>query len=400
MRFCSAAVAVFLIGWAFVGFVGAQEESAVMEILIEKAREREAVFDGLDLSYSGRAYSNPVLPVQMKADFSGRWVQSGERYRMDVAVEGKQGERDQSIDVTAVSDGQTARNLFVQPEHTYGEIEKPSADEMRRDMPTPGGMGITSIFQTPGSLSEMLEADVDKLNAKYGDSVVPPGSSVKSSVVGTETIGERECVVVLLAMRRHEGQPERVSRMYFAEDVNYSCVKFELGRARDEGFEVRGAMTLDDFREVKEGLFVPFAGKAEGYTPNGVVQVTLELAVESFEFPASFDESLFTVEFPSGTQVHDQVAGVSYTAGEGPALDDVLEEVVEEVEEEVVEAAPEATIAEAAVAEEPAVETPVIDEPDVAEESGGKARALLLLAGGIVLLGVAVFVLLRAKSSK
>ena len=374
-----------------------EDQAEVLRLIIEKAREREAALERADLKYSGRAASVPgVAPIAVA--FRGHYLKSQERFRHEVQARIKGLGVEQSIEAKMAYDGEAVRMLQEQPNQGwYGSIQK-REESFQPRVPTPEGVGVTRLFGTPGTLSEFLEADTAKLSEKYGDSFTAPDALMRTAVRGRETVGERECVVVESSVDPGDGSPETTHRLYFAEDLGYACVKFEAGRPTPDGLKPMYSVTMDDFREVMPGVFLPFAVSANAFSGNGQVEATVECKLESIEFPEYFDESAFTLVFPDGTTLWDNMAGVNYTVGVGGPQDGTTEDMLLEMAAEVMipEEPPPAPVVEIA---EPVPPLPPEAPPEqpAEEEYRFPIAAVVLGVALAVVLGILIFLGIHLK---
>jgi hypothetical protein len=79
---------------------------------------------------------------------------------------------------------------------------------------------------------------------------------------------------------------------------------------------------------VKKGFLFPFAVNVEA-PPGGRVS-SLKVTTEKLDFPDTFDDSLFTFDFPPGTEITDEVLHLTYTAGRIEVPEDELRQILAE----------------------------------------------------------------------
>jgi outer membrane lipoprotein-sorting protein len=390
-----AASAALAAGVAF----GAEADQDVLKVLAEKVREREAAFDGVQAEFTGVG----AIGGQPVGQLKGNWIKAGDKYRFQydgtmqlLGVQYKESNTD-------VSDGEKSRVMYDLGEGPRGVIRRPEdMDYWKRARDaSPDCLGITRLGQMSGRLSEILSGDSKAFAAKYGNDMFE-GAELKVTARENETVGGRDCAVVECAQVRASDGKNVTYRLRFDGDLNYACVGIEVGEYKEGAFTVRGTVTMNDFREVKPGLWVPFSASLEGYSEEMKAMGTAEYRIEKLEFPAEFDESLFALEFPPGTVVYDAVVGAGFTMGGGIFIPPPLEGDAgepgggtEAQAEEIASSAEAPSVEPPAAVEEPAVSA----EPAAEKNDGGKwLLAASLILGVIVVLAAMALLRKRTRS--
>lgn len=388
MRFCPVVTAVFFVAAALVSVVSAQEESSVMEILIEKAREREAAFDNVEVTFTfGRAQSGWFG--------TGYWAKSGERYRLVSQVTRSEDDGNTyKSESTHVRDGEIVSVLSKHDEYSRGVIVPDGGLASRSLVSMSERFGITGLPRGSGSMVEKLlgnstevkEAVADPFNwrANWHGEI-----SRETHMVGTEVKDGRTLIVVDVTETREGQRHGDLHRLYFDEELDYACVRFEWGLKTEEKFHIYERWSFGDFREVEGGLLVPFSAVKEQASGEKISEYT----IESLDFPDGFGEGHFEIEFPAGTHVSDRIVGFSYTAG-GISAEELrlfLEELEPDLEAAVMEAAAED--------EQAAVEIAVVEESAEVEE-GARGWAMWLLVVALVAAGAAAAIVVRGRKGR
>lgn len=371
------------------------DDAELIELLIEKAREREALFGGVDIRFNIKGEQMGSGGGTFDAD--GRWVRDGRRYHLDVEGRMNQGGTDQELSAALASDGETVRFFNWEGDSNRRGMIMPQDEnfdmELSRDAPTPGNAGITSIPDVPCTLSELLEADNAALSQKYGRHWRYSDTKITAATDVASTVNDLDSVAIDCVLTRGEGEDAQanVHRLYFAPELNYACVKIEKGNYKDGEFVSQGSFIMDDFREAKNGLFVPYSMTMNEYGRTGTI---IKFTAETFEFPESFDESLFMLEFPPGTKVRDMITGTSYEIGAG--IDELDLEEIQSLDEPVEAAAVEI---EKDAGETTAIEEPVVEEAVAAEsaDDGGKGPLLIIIIIIAVIFFITAIIFSRKK---
>ncbi len=180
----------------------------------------------------------------------------------------------------------------------------------------------------------MLTRDTYQLFDKFPREFIPKDFNADESTVKVlpeHVVDGRKCAAVEIALPEYSGRPKSTTRMYFAEDLGYACVKIESAFLLENRWVIASTWTMGDFREVKPGLFVPFSASTEDYDADGETGIAARDTIEKLEFADSFDDSMFTFGFPEGMAVRDLVAHLDYVVGE-TAMPEGIDEILDEPE--------------------------------------------------------------------
>jgi hypothetical protein len=307
---------------------GGESQQEILKTIIEKTRQREDAFDGFDWRMSIRHGTAGV-----EGEGGRRWVKSQGRWLWTGERQGAAGQEALSI---SAWDGRAYRRFTWEKGQAGRGAVWPTVSQ-------PAGLEFECMlglrFEWPRArLSEILEGDMGKLNEKYPGYTEFGYCDWEVTVKESEGDGGRKLQVVECAIKWPSGG-RRVGRYSFAPDLGYACTAMEWrAYTNDEcTFEVK--YELSDFREVKEGFLFPFMLKSTGFSAEAGKEKAQEGFVEvktlSLEMPGSFDEGLFTVNFPPGTSVQDGVMRMEYVVGAAPPMQlrDGISQDVEEVGE-------------------------------------------------------------------
>ena len=150
-------------------------------------------------------------------------------------------------------------------------------------------------------ISDLLELDAGGLDERYGKGLSVYDISRRAY---NETTDDGNQVAVVEITFDHREKPQsRKTVLSFSRDTNYSCVGYERWTLDKEGNWKQGeSFKLSDFVELVAGVWVPTTLEVlEGGS------VVMKLTTESLTVPTEIDDSLFAFDFPTGTEVHDDV---------------------------------------------------------------------------------------------
>ena len=145
---------------------------------------------------------------------------------------------------------------------------------------------------------------------------------------------------------------------------------------------------MGDFREVKSGFYFPFA--ASGEAKYGGKSFLYKRTTEKLEFPESFDDGLFTFEFPAGTHVYDAFIDDEYTVGRVEGVKPPVEGLVGEEDEQLAAAPERASSSGETLSVQPTAE-PAQERPQEKSRTAGRTVALFLAGAIIVVVAIAVW---------
>ncbi len=395
------------------------QDAATLEMLIDRAVDRQRRFDGVQARFSfetmpapGRRSpaaegasrrssaqgSAPRRRSEVTVTTSLRWAKSGDKSGFDGQVDRTTKAGQTTSTFKYATDGAGAKAL-VKTAHGYlGFVSSGDRVPFRTMMLTPDRLGVTGLPSTTGTLSNCLEGvPVDLTMRRRGGEETNIHVSRDVRLVGEETVNGHECTVVEVAERWSGGGlrgRDVTGRLYFAKDFNYACVRFERGGKRDGEFAARSRWTFGDFREVKDGLFVPFSAASERVSRTGTWQKMMACKVDDISFPGEVDAALLDFEFPPGTLVRDRTAGFSYTTG-----DAALEKVDFLLADVSVETAPQE---ESPTPQPPAEETAPAGQDNRQESRQNSSLVVSILVGaGLVALAVVlVGVIIRVMKNR
>jgi len=97
-------------------------------------------------------------------------------------------------------------------------------------------------------------------------------------------------------------------RIYFSVEHGYTPVKFEYIR---NGSEVSSTVEVTSLQKIADGLWFPSSGIMNHY--HGMTKIEYK-AIGNIVINQGLKEEDFDIEFPTGTQVDDQVRGIKYIA--------------------------------------------------------------------------------------
>ncbi len=271
----------------------------VLKLITEKARAREALFDGYDVSGSVRVNSPLSLLPSGSATF--RSVVSGERFLLEGAADFTQNGEKSAFSSKLAFDGDT--HVFVD-DVTSAYSPTKGAFKQMFDFQRASNPGVTQLIDRPGHLSSHLSAG--PLSPLPPGLLEYSGSRYETTLHDYSPLDDSSLVVVDCALI---GETERwphksVQRLYFDPALDYSCVKLELGMADPEtgSLDLEATFLMSDFREVKPGLLLPFS--------IGIVSplASASITVDSVDFPDSFPDSTFNFDLPR----RDEMLEIAY----------------------------------------------------------------------------------------
>jgi len=363
-----------------------------IDLLIQRAAEREQAFDGVEADYSLEMSFGRRMVEPRKV--TGHWAKSGSLSLIESEFAGPSASGAAAYSLRYASDGGTAKAIIGTPENKNGFVSDAGAGFARRMAVTPEHF-VTALPFAVGSVRARLAGESTELSFTRSDGTTFTTVATRDArLAGYEVVETRNCLVVEIRETWSAGKRNResVERLYFAEDLDYACVRFERGALRDGVFEARSRWTMSDFREVKDGLFVPFAAAALMRRGDGRARMTAGYRLEKLDFVDRFDDGFFEVDFPPGIQVHDRVVDVSYMSGgmteeeidflapESPELDD--------------RPAMGPTAAASAEASAPA---PAADGVEGEAAPNDRAAAVLMAIAGLRVAGLLAYCLFRRK---
>lgn len=228
----------------------------------------------------------------------------------------------------------------------------------------------------------------------------PFNFSGETAVRSEETIDSHRCVVI-----DYTNMPGTLSdpsqgdtyRFWFARDLDLSLVRMEYYVPDGDGMRLCSKYELSGFEELSPGAYAPTQARYEDrYSPDLPVSIT-NLRCRYSTSPV-IDESTFTLQFPLGTRVDDEIAGIVYNTPDPIALDEISLDNFN-VEELLDEAPPASTPDETPVEaplDAPAVTAEVetdVDAPPA--KPSGPMRFVLPVA--LIALIVLVIVIVRRR---
>jgi len=262
------------------------------------------------------------------AIIEGTWAASGVNAAFDGTIT-RASAAGASTGIRMVTNGDVSKGLFATDDSTRGFVTSGAGPMARMAFMTPDRLGVTALPFSTASLSAMLAGESSTFTFGRGDRKREIEITRTTRLVGTEMVDGREVVVV--EVEESFGRRGTLRRLYFDKTLNYACVCAEQGRMVEGEFRARSRWRFEDFREVKPGLFVPFCAVSERTGPEAMPVPTMTYTLLSLEFPGFFEEGLFELQFPEGTEVRDGIADLSYTIGELPfdGMDLLLDEIDE-----------------------------------------------------------------------
>ena len=304
----------------------------------------------------------------------------------------------QSRTMRQVTNGQITKGLVETANGSRGSVSFDTG-MMRMRAPTPDRMGITGLPFASGSMVDHLSGVPAASSFNFRGNSAQIQTQRQAAYVGEEIIDGHSVLVVEVTetTQMRNRTRESVERLYFAEDLNYACVRTEQGRVRGGELRMTSRWDFGDFEEVKPGLFVPFSSDSFRLRGDAEPVKTTEYTLLSLAFPGSFDEGVFKLEFPDGTVVRDRIAAFSFTAGESPLDDEDLLFLDELPEAEVEIPAGEPVEPEAGTA---AQAPPTAAEPG--RDKGGSAPPAFIwcVVAAIAASGAALVLLARRVAPK
>jgi hypothetical protein len=396
--FIAAAVAALAV---FQTAGAAESGQQSLQTIVEKTREREAMFDGFDWRMAVKQSNVGNEQEEIAGDV--RYVKS--RGRWFAGIEVQSGGPGAGTSAQFAFDGSFSREFTQERGQKPGGRIRKSGDDPGQFIESVLGMRLQS---TRASMSEILEGSADSLRKKYPDDSYLSNYDLDVAVKGEEVVAGRKCAVVDCVFKsKDNGETASATRLYFAPELGYACTAVESGGYLGDEWRASQRCEMSDFREVRGGFFFPFELKlASLYNEEGkesVPQDVMEIKTQTFDMPGSFNDTLFTIAFPPGTHVYDEIVGKDYVVG-AAASDDVIKGVLERMDgagdtadAEAVASTGEGTEpATAAVATAAPQEKAAQAEPAAGPISRGRGAVLWgLLAGAVVL--VVVILLLRRK---
>lgn len=363
------------------------EDAVRLQDIIDSAIEREALADGMQGSFKIETVSGRVQRRGGGATtVEGTWAASAGR----VAVNGtitRASAPDAPMVVRMTSDGEISKSLMSSPDTTRAFVSSGDSPAMRMSIMTPDKLGLTALPFSTGSLAEILRAEPSTITFNRRGETTEIQVVRSARVVGTEEVDGRELFVV--EVEESMGRGSTVQRLYFDETMNYACVAAERGRMIEGEFRGRSRWRFEDFREVRPGLFVPFSAVSEAVGAGARPSPAFTYTLLSMEFPTFFEEGLFELQFPDGTEVRDGIADLSYTIGEMPFDDlELLFVEIEETEPETIAPLPEPA---------PPVEPAPTPEPAEIPRQIPPLAVSILIAACVAAILAAIFVVVRRK---
>ncbi|MCD6406160.1 MAG: hypothetical protein J7M19_10070, partial [Planctomycetes bacterium] len=248
------------------------QDDGTLEMLIDRAVDRQRRFDGVQAQFSfettpaPRIRSRPAEGAPRRPASGGSaprrrpssqvsaprwrsggavttslgWAKSGDKFGID----GRIVRTTESGQVTNAfkyaTNGATAKALAETQDGYQGFISSSDNRPFRAMMLTPDRLGVTGLPSATGTLSDRLKGvPVDLTFRRRGGEEISIHASRDVSLVGKETVDGHECTVVEVTENwsggRRSGR-EVTERLYFAEDLNGACVRFERGGKRDGEF--------------------------------------------------------------------------------------------------------------------------------------------------------------------
>ena len=435
-------IAVILL---FPGTALPAEGGETLSILIEKAVEREAQFNNVKAEFSyktagrqgrgggfggGRRRGDesgdaPAAESRQRTDSglsggenagerrgqrgrnAGRWGWGGTStanaswakseanslITVERSREGSEGESIRQVFQSATN-SEGSEGFFSTPDGTRGYISPGGAGwagrggrGFSREI-TPDKLGVTALPTGGATLLDRLRGESFEFSRERDGETFTMKTSWEPLYVGEEMVGDILCAVVEVTQTTLRGswESQSVERIYFSPDLNYAAVAVEQGRKRDGEFEARSRWDFGDFREVKDGLFMPFSATSDRMRRSGEAQRTVTYNLLKLEFVDEFEDGFFHVEFPPGTIVRDRVAGTSYTTGES---EEEVQDVIDEMDA-LLPAAEDAPPEPAA-----AIKTDMPAQTPVKEAEGGEGgrfpwRTVVLVLAAMVPVGTAI----------
>lgn len=381
----------------------AQENDTVLQTIIEKAREREAALVNMDWRYKMRMY-NPKTP-ESQNKVTGHDLASGVKFLREgyLALESPNQPASGGavrLETASAGDGVIWRELNAREGRTpTAEVRQQpqDADWMVNQMVLLRRLGTVCPPDHPATLADLLEADTDKLAEKYAGQGLYTEQNLSVSLKGQENISGRDCWVVELRFAGMNGNFSRTDTLYFDPELDY-CMVASQSRTKGAGlFSSTAKYEMSDFREVKPGVRVPFAARAELasfslYRDAQLRETVLELETESLELPAFIDDEAFKLRFPAGTKVTDNIAGIEYVVEDGHDLELPALEALD------IEETPQPAVEPPAEAVE--VGTVPADDKETATAGEPKGFPVVLIAIVAAVLAAAAALALRARRAR
>ncbi len=414
MRSFSVLLAVLVA--AFLPSASAQDSSAsgqdeVLQLLIEKAKERERLFDNVEVKSRREEHRSDWESPRI---FHDSWARNGPNRKITYKFWLTDSER---ISAEHAETGGASRGFSISdgPEAEggrwlHGTIGKAENLPLSTGVFSPEQFGVAALPLAGEGSSRGMSYLANFLNPEARPM---KGWDFKRELhyAGEETIDGRTFLIVEEKTIYEPTSFDGTVRVYFDPKLNYACVMVKVTKKWAGHDATRtDLVTMDDFQEIKPGLFVPYTMSNE-YTfqsaqPDSDRRMNLTgkitQAIETIEWWGSFDEGFFDIEFPVGTRVVDLRMGdpLVFTIGGKPAsridIDEMLPDL-EEIEADIEEAPAEEIAAPAADTAEP--EPAVAEVAEDAEEPSGDESLSGLFGAGIViiLLAVAAFLFLKRR---
>lgn len=329
MKKSSLIIAILVTLSVLFTFAYAQEDSGgdeMIELLIEKTREREVLFDNVEVNYSYEYFGSPNWSARL---LRGYWAKSGQRRLIEIAPEDRSKNQDRDDDQKRVSTPEHKRALFGKGgNRPLGNIEKtfPGLPIPTRYM-APEQFGVTAL-----SLSGTLVGFLECKNPYWqGEGEDPTKYTIR--VVGEESIDGRDLIIVEQTKAFESREALYAVRLYFDKELNYSCVMAEEGKIVEGKFQAGRRHKMDGFQEIKPGLFVPFSCSWGRVSDTGQWSAESIYKIEDIEFRSDFDDEFFELEFPPGIEIIDEITGRTTPAVETPSVD--IDEIISALDKDV-----------------------------------------------------------------
>lgn len=207
-----------------------------------------------------------------------------------------------------------------------------------------------------------------------------------------------------------ETNPTLIQKVYLDPNNSFTVVKHEFYRM-DTG-ALWSALENIKYIEAEDGIMFPvyadhilYLADKNGKFPARTL--TLEVDEESLKLNQELSQDVFTIEFPKGTLIRDEIIGLDYRVDDNQLLDSLIDDVIQSQKDQ------EATIREPniqssdteennqAVLANDKIETNV-DVPDTVEStsedsSKGSLIGFMIIAGTTLLLAIIVSVAYKKR---
>lgn len=414
----SLSVLLALLVAAFLPCAFAQDSSTngedeVLQLLIEKAEERERLFDNVEVKSRREMLWTGLESPEI---FHDSWAKTGPNRKLTYKNWSGDGER------TSVESAETETDLrgIVTYYDSEGGQDRRGSIMKANNVPLPVAVfspehfGVTTLPIQEGDRNSGMGSLANFLNPEARKR--PVRKEEYEDVIrdlyfaGEETIDGRTFLVVEEKTFHEPSSLDCTVSVYFDPTLNYACAMVKITKKwpKLDGAQTE-LITMDDFQEIKPGLFVPHT-MSHKYADQYIQPIdgkrinrerTTTQVIEKIEWRDDFEEDFFDIEFPVGTKVTDYrtESPLTYTVGGTPPsnVDIDPREGVVRIDDMLSD--PEET--EAGIEETPAA-GPVEPEPAVAEDeeepSGHGFLSALFRAGiVIILLAVAAFLFLKRR---